>query len=304
MKAFEPQDYLIFDCIVGSRLYGTNTEKSDTDYRGVANTPLNVVLDLFQGFEQKDSGFIEDDKVIYDLGKFIKLCSAANPNILELLFVPDSHILFSTPTWEKLIENRQYFLSKKARWTFSGYAVSQLNDIKNHRQWFIDSPKQKPTREMFGLTDSPKASGENLGFLESLNLELIDNKYRDEFRREIEYRHQKKAWDNYASWAKNRNPERKRLEELYKYDVKHASHLVRLMSEGKELLLTGKITFPLPNAEEILAIKNGKYQYEEIIEIAETLDAQFAEWDKESKLPYSANQEKLSELYYELITKR
>ena len=304
MKAFEPQDYLIFDCIVGSRLYGTNTEKSDTDYRGVTNTPLNVVLDLFQGFEQKDSGFVEDDKVIYDLGKFIKLCAASNPNIIELLFIPDSHILFSSPAWEKLIENRQYFLSKKARHTFSGYAMSQLNDIKNHRQWFINPPKEKPTRKMFELTDSPKASGENLGFLESLSLDLIDNEYRDEFRREIEYRQQKKAWDNYASWAKNRNPERKRLEELYQYDVKHASHLVRLMTEGKELLLTGKITFPLPNAEEILAIKNGKYQYEEIIEIAETMDDQFAVWEQNSPLPYSANQEKLSELYCKLVTER
>jgi hypothetical protein len=73
------------------------------------------------------------------------------------------------------------------------------------------------------------------------------------------------------------------------------------MSEGKELLLTGKITFPLPNAEEIFAIKNGKYKYEEIIEMAETLDAQFAVWDSESPLPYSANKEKLSQLYYELV---
>ena len=298
---FEPEKYLIFECIVGSRLYGTSTENSDTDYRGVCNTPLNVVLDLFQGFEQKDGGFAEKDRTIYDLGKFIRLCADSNPNIIEMLFIPSSHTLMSTPLWEKLIENKDLFLSKKAKYTFSGYAMSQLNDIKNHRQWFINPPKEKPTRKMFGLTDSPKVSGEGIQTISNIKFEYLRADVADELRRELEYREEKRKWDNYVSWRDNRNPERRRLEELYGYDVKHASHLFRLMTEGKELLLNGNITFPLPNCEEIRAIKNGKYQYDEVIAMSEIMDNEFILWYNQSPLSHSPNKVKLSELYCEIV---
>jgi hypothetical protein len=298
---FNPQDHVIFECITGSRLYGTNTEGSDVDYRSVCVPPLDVLLDPFMGFEQKDSGFEEDDKVIYALGKFFKLCADSNPNIVELLFIPESNVVSKTMWWDIITSNKNLFLSKKARYTFSGYAVSQLNAIKTHRKYFIDPPREKPTRKAFGLTDSPKASGETLNFLESLNPIFIDREFRDEFHRETEYRKQKRMWDNYVSWRDNRNPERKRLEELYGYDVKHASHLVRLMTEGRELLLTGNITFPLPNAEEVLAIKNGKYEYDEIIDMAETLDNEFDVWYNQSMLPYSADRAALTTLYLSIV---
>jgi len=297
---FEPEDYLIFECIVGSRLYGTNTEGSDVDYRGVCKTPLRAVLDLFQGFEQKDGGFEEKDRTIYDLGKFMRLCADSNPNIIEMLFIPESHTLASSAEWELLIDNKDLFLSKKAKYTFSGYAMSQLNDIKNHRQWFINPPKEKPTRKMFGLTDSPKVSGEGIQAISNIRFEYLRADVADELRRELEYREEKRKWDNYVSWRDNRNPERRRLEELYGYDVKHASHLFRLMSEGKELLLTGNITFPLPNYEEIRAIKNGKYQYEEIIEKSEIMDNEFVLWYEQSMLPHSPNKGELSDLYYSI----
>jgi len=229
---FEPEDYLIFECIVGSRLYGTNTENSDTDFRGVCKTPLEAVLDLFQGFEQKDGGFEEKDRTIYDLGKFMRLCADANPNIIEMLFIPSSHILMSTPAWDRLIENKGLFLSKKAKYTFSGYAISQLNDIKNHRQWFINPPKEKPTRKMFGLTDSPKVSGENIQAVANIKFEYLRADVADELRRELEYREEKRKWDNYVSWRDNRNPERRRLEELYGYDCYDNESTEFLSSNG------------------------------------------------------------------------
>jgi predicted nucleotidyltransferase len=301
MKNFNPEDYKIFECITGSNLYGTATPGSDIDYRGVCLPPLEILLDPFTGFEQKDSGFEEEDKSIYNLSKFMKLCADSNPNIIELLFIPQKNILFQNNIWEKIVENRQLFLSKKAKYTFSGYAMSQLQAIKTHRKWFIDPPKEKPSRKMFGLTDYPIISGENLQSLSNIPFTLFEPEVRDEIKRELEYRKEKQSWDNFISWNNNRNPERKRLEELYKYDVKHASHLVRLMTEGKELLLTGKITFPLPNADEVLSIKNGKYSYEEIVEMAENLDKEFEMWYIKSTLPHSADKKNLTELYLNIV---
>lgn len=301
MKQFDPEDYKIFECITGSRLYGTNTPESDYDYRGVCLPPIEILIDPFMNFDQKDSGFKEEDRAIYALGKFLKLCADANPNIVELLFIPDKFIIFKSNLWDRVVENKCLFLSKKVKFTFTGYAFSQLNAIKNHRQWFVNPPKEKPTRKLFGLTDSPLVTGDNLQNALCIPHEMFKPEYHDELVRERNYREAKRKWDNYVAWRDNRNPKRRELEDKYGYDCKYASHLVRLMTEGKELLLTGNITFPLENAEEILAIKNGKYTYEEIIEYAETMEREFEIWYEQSPLPKSPNKKELTKLYLDIV---
>ena len=302
MTSFNPEDYLIFECITGSRLYGTSTPESDFDYRGICIPPMNVLLDPFMGFDQKDSGFEEGDRAIYALGKWMKLCADANPNIIELLFVPSENVIVSSDVWNVIIENKNLFMSKKVKYTFTGYAFSQLNAIKNHRQWFVNPPTEKPTRKMFGLTDSPIVTGENLQFAMNIPHHMFKDEYHDELVRERNYRDAKKKWDNYISWRDNRNLLRREMEDKYGYDAKHASHLVRLMTEGKELLLTGNITFPLPNAEEITAIKSGKYSYDEILEMAETMEKEFETWYAKSPLPNAPNKKELTELYLNIVS--
>jgi hypothetical protein len=43
----------------------------------------------------------------------------------------------------------------------------------------------------------------------------------------------------------------------YGYDVKAASHMIRLMYEGIELLTTGQITYPRPEVDVLLEIRKG-----------------------------------------------
>lgn len=298
---FDPESCKIFECITGSNLYGTSVPSSDVDYRGVCIPPLGILLNPLEGFDQKDSGFEENDRVIYNLSKFMKLCANANPNLIELLFIPEKNIIHKTWQWDVVLNNKSFFLSKKSKFTFTGYAFSQLNKIKAHRKYFVDPPKEKPTRKMFGLTDAPVISGDGLSAVANVKFDLLKPEFAEEIRRELEYRKSKQDWDNYVSWRDNRNPARKELEEKYNYDTKAASHLFRLMTEGKELLLTGNITFPLVNANEILAIKNGKYEYEEIISMAEIMDNDFNNWYEQSILPHSADRESLIEMYLEIV---
>lgn len=298
---FDVEKTRIFECVTGSRLYGTNTPESDYDYRGVCIPPMEILLHPFMNFDQKDSGFEQEDRSIYGLSKFFKLCADANPNIVELLFVPEKNILFSNSIWDKIIENRDLFISKKTKFTFTGYAFSQLNAIKRHRQWFINPPDKKPHRNDFGLTDSPEISFQALVDAKSINSSYFKDEYVEEIKKERLYREAKENWDHYYSWMKNRNPKRKELEESYGYDCKHASHLFRLLTEGEELLKTGKITFPLYNAEELLAIKNGLYSYEKVIEKAEEFEKKFDIWYNESPLQFGANISGLTNLYFECI---
>lgn len=82
----------------------------------------------------------------------------------------------------------------------------------------------------------------------------------------------KERHHNYWEWVKNRNEKRHELEEKFGYDTKHAMHLVRLLRMGEEILMEGKVLVNRPDAEELLAIRNGEYRYEEIVEWAEEKD--------------------------------
>lgn len=301
MNAWDIEKSIIFETLAGSKLYGTDNELSDTDLRGICIPPEKVLLNPFYGFEQKDSGFEQDDRTIYALGQFFKLAADANPNILELLWSPQQSWVKQTRAGVYLLENRDLFLSKKIKYTFTGYAFSQLKSIKNHRKWFLNPPKKKPERKHFGLSDAPLISGEGLESLSKVGLEYMKDEWQDVIRNEILYREAKRQWDNYVAWRDNRNPARKSLEEKYGYDCKYCSHIFRLLSEGKSLLLTGNIIFPLPEAGWLKEIKNGKYTYDEALGMAEELEQSFEQWYKESDLPNAPDRKKLEILYFELL---
>jgi hypothetical protein len=182
-----------------------------------------------------------------------------------------------------------------------GYSFAQIQKAKVHRRWFLDPPKEKPTRKMYGLTDSPTISGEGLQAVSNIKFDLLTESFRDEIKRELEYRDEKKKWDDYVSWRDNRNPQRRVLEEKYGYDTKCIMHVFRLLEEGRQLLTTGKIEFPLHNAEELLEIKHGKYQYDEALEKASEMEKDFEKLYTESSLPHSPNRNALTKVYLDIV---
>ncbi len=243
-----PSDFkLLFRTVAGSHLYGTATDNSDVDERGVFLAPERYWLGFLDRVEQVEDK--KQDKVFYELRKFLKLTLDCNPNMVELLFVPEDRWLHSTPEWRHLLENRDAFLSKKARYTFSGYAHSQLKRLRNHKRW-VDG---------FVPTD----------------------------------KNERGAWE---LWKKNRNPARFSLEEKFGYDTKHAAHLLRLVYEGQELLLTGNLTFPRPEAEFLVFVRNGCWSYDELMERVVEFDRKFEEWYNLSPLPHSPDRERVNNL--------
>lgn len=143
------EDRTIFLTGVGSRAYGIHTPDSDYDQAGVMIPPAKYFygLDKFEQFRD----FPGVDKVIYDIRKAVNLIADNNPNMLDLLFSPERCIRKMEKEWEIFIENRDLFISKKCRHTYSGYAFAQLRRINTHRKFLLDPPKVKPSREDFGL---------------------------------------------------------------------------------------------------------------------------------------------------------
>lgn len=117
---------LLFKCIVGSTAYGTNTEKSDTDIKGVYIQSNEDVL----GLNYKDFVKVTADEEYFEIRNYIHLLSKANPSVLEMLFVDDKFVLYCHPSFQILRDNRYLFLTKQCKNSFVGMAVQQLHKAK------------------------------------------------------------------------------------------------------------------------------------------------------------------------------
>ena len=362
---------LIYATVHGSQAYGLNTEYSDVDVKGIVIPPRDVQNDLFHSFEQvENSPWIENEfeevrnpknpkyeSTIYTLSKFFKLASAVNPNILELLYTDPSDQLWISPlVGERLLAERDKFLSSRAKFTFTGYAVAQLARINRHRKWIENPVTVEPKRADFGLPeevpvgvgeiqsriqkiiDSWNFAEEGYGLDEMARSELKDKCFevinlvsgknvgwdnwpeeywqgalkklqselnlREEviavITKENEYRKALNNYKSYLTWEKTRNPERKSLEAKYKYDVKHAMHLVRLLNMGHEILTEGKVIVKRPDRDMLMDIRQGGWTYDKVIAYAEEMQTKIEEAYKVTKLPRSVDYAYLNKLYHEL----
>ena len=359
----------IYVTLHGSQAYGLNTELSDTDVKGIVVPPPDVEYNLFNKFEQaENSPHLEKElyhlknpknpkfeSVLFSLRKFMVLAANVNPNIIELLWTDISdRFIFLTPIMDELMNNRDLFLSSKAKFTFSGYAYAQLAKIERHRKWIIRGEISKPTREQFGLpVEIAPQMTEVFGFIKSeverwnLSQYPLDETQRDDLKSTIwelvynvsnievnegnwpaiygagviekiskEYnlkeevvvllqkeRLFKKEMDTYNSWLNwknNRNPERHKLEVASGYDTKHASHLVRLLRMGHEILTEKKVIVKRPDREEILSIKNGGWSYDRVMEYAKEMQVKLDDAYKTTTLKKSVDFEAVNSLYHKL----
>jgi predicted nucleotidyltransferase len=129
---------VLFECIAGSRAYGTSTTASDEDIRGIFAVPAASYMDLVRPPDQ-----ISDERgnmVYYSLRRVVELLAQANPNILELLFMPEDCVLQSSPEMQCLVAHRDLFISKQCADTHAGYAMSQIRKAKGHNKW-VNNPR-------------------------------------------------------------------------------------------------------------------------------------------------------------------
>lgn len=381
----------------GSHAYGTNLPTSDDDYKGFAIPPAAYFHGYAKHFEQAE--FKGDpDMVVYDIRKFFKLAADCNPSIIEVLFTDPSDHQIVHPLGTPVLQNRDLFISKKAKFTFSGYAVSQLKKIKSHYKWISNPPKAPPTREEFGLPERTVIPADQLKtaeamirkqverwnvpvdeldpaqkiavqerFVEALakietgyraqilealtakrdnmsscrdgadtayspyndgrrngvalavqlvkeqpgaNLERIsgnllgfDDNFLELLDKERQYRGRMEEWRSYQGWLENRNEARSELERKWGYDTKHGMHLVRLMRMGVEIMEGKGVIVKRPDADELLAIRNGLWKYEDLLQWAENQEKRLDELYVTSPLQKSPPVAKLDTILQDVVQK-
>ena len=165
LEILKSEGRLLMECVAGSHLYNLNTESSDLDIRGVFAPTLEELI--FGNYREEISDNDQDIKY-YSLPKFIKLASECNPNIIELLFVPDDKLRLKSAAWCEICKIRDLFLSKRAKYTFSGYAYAQIKKSKgegkkaNSVEKYVDEEAiRKMRKALSSASDNEKCSLEN-----------------------------------------------------------------------------------------------------------------------------------------------
>lgn len=225
----------------GSYAYGTNTDESDKDYKGVCIPPVEYYLGLDAFNEYNNSGGKnfkntkdDVDVNIIHVNKFVKDAMQGVPNNIEILFVRPEDYIKVTELGQVLIDNRHLFLSKQIQKKFGGYAYSQIQKLR-----------------------AKKSNGTG----------------------------------------------RQDLIQKYDYDTKFAMHSVRLLTSAIEILETGDYSTFRTNRDELLAIRNGKYTLDEMLELVEQLDSDLKKTVEVSVLPKTPDYHKINKMLIDLNTK-
>lgn len=132
------QNLILFEAISGSKAYGLDLPHSDTDIRGVFYLPQAH----FYGLNYIPQVSNEtNDEVYYELGRFVELLLQSNPSALELLFSPESCVLYRAPCFELPL---RAFLSKQCKNSFAGYAMGQIKKARGLNKKIVNPlPKEK-----------------------------------------------------------------------------------------------------------------------------------------------------------------
>lgn len=342
IKSVKEEGLLIFETVAGSKAYGLHTASSDTDLRGVFILPQKA----YYGFEYTAQVSNEtNDIVYYELGRFVELLSKNNPNILELLCVPQSCVLHKDSIIDLL--KPDLFLSKQCEQSFANYAYAQIkkayglekkivNPVDEKRKSVLDFCFVHKDGKVIDLNEfllSNNFDERNIGLVslahikDSYNLFYSDSLgysgiiRKDEsndvcvssvpkgetslgllyFNRDA-YSIYCKKYKEYWDWVQKRNDERyeSTMRHGKKYDAKNMMHVFRLLLMAKEIALESRINVFRNDREFLLAIKEGKFEYDELLEKAETLKNELPELFAKSSLPEKPDADKIGEVLFQM----
>lgn len=316
---------IIMKAIFGSQCYGTSLPSSDIDYKSIfIPSPQSILLQqaprIIVNNTKKDSTVkntatdIDDEK--FSLHEFFRLLAQSQTVVTDMLFVPDNLIVECDKNLWAVVKNigmRQ--LTNKCV-SFASYCKSQSNKygIKGSRvaamklaleivakykdHDLVESManefrEQEKTNEWIKIVNLPHKDGTPLYHIEVCGRKIP---FTSKISRAKEC--YQKIYDAYGQRARL-------AQQNDSVDFKALYHAVRVASEAKELLSTGKITFPRPEASILLQIRRGNLPYREVAEMIEKGLIDLEEAQSDSVLPpepdYEAARRLICRVYAEEI---
>lgn len=297
----------------GSELYGTSTPTSDQDFKGVhlpsgeaivlqrAENVINTaVTSKREGSLKNDEHAIDSDS--YSVQKFFDMLMKGDTVATEILFAPiEATLLPIHPLWWHVrktgieLVNRQckgfvgYCVRQAAKYGIKGSRMSAVRELLGVLAAGLGEPGKKlgaiegPLRafaerhEHSEWVDIPSPNGSPLWHIRCCDRAMpMTSTVKEAF---AVY---EKVWENYGERARQAMTNDG-------IDWKAVSHAVRVAGQAIELLDTGRITFPRPDAAYLLGIKLGQYPYSEVSAELEELVAAVGRASERSSLPEKSN---------------
>lgn len=296
----------IVKMVFGSHLYGTSTPESDTDYKGIflpnkrdiilGNVPKSINNMTKKDNEDKNTTNDVDSEV-YSLHYFLQLACEGQTVAMDMLHAPDDMILASSDIWDEIVKERHRFYTCNLQ-AFIGYARKQAAKygIKGSRlaeaQMVYNYLRENDSPNVIKMGDlwGELPIGEHIKFVVGGKKDSTE-----EFYQVCGKKLQKTAAVPYCMdilkiFIDFYGHRAKLAAQNSGIDWKAISHAVRAAEQVKEILIDNTITFPLKNAETILAIKNGKLDYNtEVAPLLESLMDEVEELSTKSTLPKKVN---------------
>lgn len=292
----------IFRTQFGSHLYGTSTPMSDFDYKSIfIPTARDIVLrrkdkvinqQRPKGIGEKNYAGEEEEEA-FSLQKYLELLSEGQTVALDMLFAPEQNIIGEpSPEWFEIVANKDKLVSRQAS-SFVGYCRQQASkygvkgarlaaakDAHDLLSMLLEYNSPKTRLELFNdlMTDSVEANPEYMEFIMIDQPNAAPINHWSVCGRKLPFNTSlKNAFEVVDKLVSDYGSRTIQAEKDGGIDWKALSHSVRIANQAIELLSTGKITFPLPNAQYILDIKTGKVPYkivgEEIEDLLEKVEA-------------------------------
>lgn len=272
----------------GSHLYGTNTPESDFDFKTVTLPPArDILLQRVQSAtsnrrpkahgEKNAPGDLDTED--FALHRYLSLLAEGQTVALDILFAPRWAMLEEPhPLWLHILENRHRLVSSRAA-SFVGYCRAQANKygirgsrvaaVREILTWFDQAiEKHGHLAKLYEAGDTlPAFIAERR--LDHTAVIYIPHPSRTDPIPHLECCNRKAPFftslkDTRAIYGRLMDEYGARslaAERNEGVDWKALSHAVRVGHEALEFLATGWVTFPLPNAAHILAIKKGELPY-------------------------------------------
>lgn len=181
-----------------------------------------------------------------------------------------------------------------------------MNDITSlmHSEGALTFKKYiAPELYPIAITDFKRGMHNFLRMISSLSGCFLKDEYVDVANKELKFLTAQKEWDAYSEWKKNRNPKRAELEAKIGVDCKHAGHLIRLGQMSTEILEGKGVLVDRTNIdrEYLLDIRNGKYDFDHILEQSKLLSEKAEVLYKTTTLKKRPNLELINNLRMELL---
>lgn len=322
----------ILEMKFGSHLYGTSTPASDLDFKGIYlpssreicignyNKTVNTSRPKAHGERNTKD---DVDAELFSLDRFLELLCDGQTVALDMLFAPQNMYTHVDNSWGWIMpyiyDNRLQFLNSNVS-AFVGYARQQaakygikgsrMNALKSALEFLELLPEnEKLIRysndiEMLVRVNEALVSLEKTPLVEIVYINAPNGNIEPHlhvagrkipFHATVKYAKQifGKIYEGYGARAV-------KAQLAGGKDYKALSHAVRVNSEAKELLETGQITFPRPDADLLLKIKNIELPFEQISEIIDQGLADLMDAKQNSSLKAEPNREFAQELTYKV----